>query len=241
MKSSSRNRALFFPLKSLHFVRGKTGRFGVGLLRSCEPTVAMWSCIIAFVIVVSIDTMVFVMLDGSTVTFAAGLLVEVVGSAGALLLTRSALKQPVHQATHNHDQNHNAELKLASPSSHDRLSRSVLVDLDGMVDLGSASAASELAESAVGIRLSSMAGHPDEGGRQVIAPHSVWHLVEGLANINQFVVCKRPGGPTASMSMSLKACSLWTKFNHETSQIAICSKSMHWIGLNWRMAICDVP
>ncbi|KDE02263.1 hypothetical protein MVLG_07171, partial [Microbotryum lychnidis-dioicae p1A1 Lamole] len=110
----------------------------------------------------------------------------------------------------------------------DRAGKGVFVDLDGMVDLGSASASSELAESAGVLAFLAKAGHPDEGGRWAIAPHSMWQLIEGLANVNQFTVCQRPGGPGASMRMSPKACLLWTKFNHGTSQIAIRSKSLHY-------------
>ncbi|SGY81022.1 BQ5605_C009g05441 [Microbotryum silenes-dioicae] len=36
--NSRRSRAVILPIKSLHFVRGKTGCFGFSLLRSCEPT-----------------------------------------------------------------------------------------------------------------------------------------------------------------------------------------------------------
>ncbi|SGY81050.1 BQ5605_C009g05447 [Microbotryum silenes-dioicae] len=41
--NSRRSRAVILPIKSLHFVRGKTGRFGFSLLRSCEPTVVVLS------------------------------------------------------------------------------------------------------------------------------------------------------------------------------------------------------
>ncbi|SGY15235.1 BQ5605_C013g07296 [Microbotryum silenes-dioicae] len=112
-----------------------------------------------------------------------------------------------------------------------RAGQGVLVDLDGMVDLGSASAASELAESAGVLAFLAKGGYPDEGGRQSIVPHAVWHLIEALTNINQFVVCKRPGGPSSSMDMSVEACELWTKWNQEMSQIAIYSKSSHYPNL----------
>ncbi|SCZ98083.1 BZ3500_MvSof-1268-A1-R1_Chr3-3g06562 [Microbotryum saponariae] len=102
----------------------------------------------------------------------------------------------------------------------------VLTDLDDMICLTDAFAASKRRESSVGgLGFSAERGYPGDDGQTAIVQHSAWHLIESLLNVSQYVVCSRPDGPGGERHMSRDACDLWTEWNDEDSKSAIGSKA----------------